>query len=51
MKIVKNRLRTKMNDAKLKCLLLCTLEPLILDELCNNELAKKWANNKTGRRI
>ena len=51
MKIVKNRLRTKMNDERLKCLLLCTLEPLILNELCNNELAKKWANNKTGRRI
>ena len=50
-KIAKNRLRNKMNDERLKCLLLCTLEPLILDELYNKELAKKWANNKTGRRI
>ena len=50
-KIVKNRLRTKMNDERLKCFLLCTLEPLILDELCNNELARKWANNRTGHRI
>ena len=41
MKIVKDRLRTKMNDERLSYLLLCTLEPLIFGELCNNELSKK----------
>ena len=41
MKIVKNGLRTKMNDERSNYLLLCRLEPLILDELCNNELATK----------
>ncbi len=51
MKIVKNRLRTKMSDARLNSLLLCTLETLILDELSNNELAEKWAKSKTSRRI
>ena len=51
MKIVKRRLRTKINDERLNYLLLCALELLILDELCNNELAKKWANNKIGSRI
>ncbi|CAF4066398.1 unnamed protein product, partial [Rotaria sordida] len=51
MKIVKNRLRTQMNDERLNSLLLCTLETSILDELSNNELAKKWVKNKAGRRI
>ena len=50
MKIAKNRLRTKVNAERLNYLLLYTLELLILVELCNNELAKKWANNKTGGR-
>ena len=40
-----------MNDERLNYLLLCRLELLILDKLCNNELAKKWTNNKTGRKI
>ena len=40
-----------MNDERLNYLLLYSLEPLILDKLCNSELAKKWANNKTGRRV
>ena len=40
-----------MNDEILNYLLLCTLEPLILDGLCNNKLAKKWASNKTDPRI
>ena len=47
-KIVKYRLRTKMNDERLNYLLLCALEPY---ELCNNELAEKWTNNKSSRRI
>ena len=51
MKIVTNRSRTEMNDESLNYLLLCTLEPLILDKLYNNELTKKWTNSKTGRRI
>ena len=33
MKIVKNRLRTTLNDERLYSLLSCTLESLILDEL------------------
>ena len=47
MNIVKNRLRTKMNDGILNYLLLCTLELFILDEMCNNELIKQqnwWKN-------
>ena len=50
MKTVKNRSRTKINDERLNYLLLCTLKSLTLDELCNNDLAKKWTNNKTGSR-
>ena len=50
MQIAKNTLSTKINDERLNYLLLCTLELLILQELCNNGLAKKWANNKTGCR-
>ena len=51
MKIVKNRLRTTMNDDRLYSLLSCTLETLILDELQNTEILEKWLNNKTCRRI
>jgi len=51
MKIVKNRLRTAMNDERLHSLLSCTLESVILDQLDNKELAEKWSKNKTGRRI
>ncbi len=51
MKIVKNRLRTKMSDERLNSLMLCTLETLILDELSDNELAEKWAKNKSNRKI
>jgi hypothetical protein len=51
MKIVKNRLRTKMNDERLHSLLTCTLEGLILDQMDNKELFEKWSKNKTGRRI
>jgi hypothetical protein len=41
MKIVKNRLRTKIEDERLNSLLTCTLEILILDELSNSELTEK----------
>ncbi len=51
MKIVKNRLRTKMNDDRLNSLLSCTLKTLILDEMNNREILEKWVKNKTGRRI
>ena len=51
MKIVKNRLRTRMDDERLYSLLSCTLETSILDELDNTEILEKWLNNKTGRRI
>ena len=51
MKTLKNRLRTKINDERLNYLLLCTLELLSLDELCSDELAKKWVNNKTDGKI
>ncbi len=51
MKIVKNRLRTKMNDDRLNSLLSCTLKTLILDELNNREILEKLLKNKTGRRI
>ncbi|CAF3394027.1 unnamed protein product, partial [Rotaria socialis] len=51
MKIVKNRLRTKMGDERLDSLLTCTLETFILDQLKSNELVEKWSNNKTGRRM
>ena len=51
MKIVKNRLRTTMNDERLYLLLSCTLETLILDELQNTKILEKWLNNKTRRRI
>ncbi|CAF4027517.1 unnamed protein product [Adineta steineri] len=51
MKLVKNRLRTKMNDERLNSLMLCSIETSILDKLNNNELVEKWTKNKTGRRI
>jgi hypothetical protein len=51
MKIVKNRLRTKMNDERLHSLLTCTLETLILDQMDSKELVEKWSKNKTGRRV
>ncbi len=51
MKIVKNRLRTKVDDERSNSLLTCTLKTLILDEFSNSELAEKWAKNETGRRI
>jgi len=51
MKIINNRLRTKMDDERLNSLLTFTLETLILDELSNSEPAEKWAKNKSGRRI
>ena len=38
MKIVKNRLRTTMNDERLYSLLSCTLETLLLDEIQNTEI-------------
>ena len=38
MKIVKNRLRTTMNDEQLYSLLSCTLETLLLDEIQNTEI-------------
>ena len=51
MKIVKNRLRTTMNDERLYSLLSCSLESLIFDELQNKKILEKWLNNKTGRQI
>ncbi len=51
MKILKNRLRTRMNDERLYSLLSCTLETSILDELHHTEILEKRLNNKTGRRI
>jgi len=51
MKIVKNRLRTKMNDDRLHSLLMCTLETSILDQIDNKKLSQKSSTNKTGRRI
>jgi hypothetical protein len=51
MKIVKIRLRTRMNDERLYSLLSCTLEKSILDELHNTAILEKWLNNKTGCRI
>jgi hypothetical protein len=51
MKIVKNRLRTKMNDDRLHSLLTCTIETSILAQIDNKKLAQKWSKNKVGRRI
>ncbi len=51
MKIVKNRLRTRMDDDRLHSLLTCALEPLTLDQLNDEEIVEKWLNSKTGRRI
>jgi hypothetical protein len=51
LKIINNRLRTKMDDEKLNALLTYTLETLILDKLSNSESAEKWAKNKSGRRV
>ena len=50
MKIVKNRLRTKMDDERLNSLLTCTLETDILGQLNNREVVEKWLDNKAGRR-
>jgi hypothetical protein len=51
MKIVKNRLRTKMNDDRLHSLLTCALETSILDRIDNKKLVQKWWKNKVGRPI
>ena len=51
MKIVKNRLQTRMDDERLYSLLSCALETSTLDKLDSTEILEKWLNNKTHRRI
>lgn len=51
MKIVKSRLRTKMDDERLNSLLICTLETDILDQLNDEEVVEKWLDSKAGRRV
>ena len=51
LKIIKNRLRTRMNDDRLQALLLCSIETDLMDELTVEELIEKWMKNKGGRRI
>ena len=51
LKIIKNRLRTRMNDDRLQALLLCSIETDLMDELTNEELIEQWMKNKSERRI
>ena len=51
LKIIKNRLKTRMNDDRLQALLLCSIETDLMDELTDEEFIEKWMKNKGGRRI
>jgi hypothetical protein len=51
LKIIKNRLRSKMGDDRSQALLLCSIEIDLVDALTNEELIEKWLKNKCGRLI
>jgi hypothetical protein len=51
LKIIKNRLRSRIGDGRLQSLLLCSIETDLLDQLTDEELIERWLKNKGGRRI
>jgi hypothetical protein len=51
LKIIKNRLRSRIGDDRLQSLLLCSIETDLLDQLTDEELIERWLKNKCGRRI